>query len=114
MKHSEVRIGNLVFFNETVIEVSSDHLTSFLNGTEDFIPIPLDENWLKKFGFLEFHYPDSKSRWFSDEVLELELKRNGCFILKTFEICTVHQFQNVYLDLTRDELTIPAQTTNDY
>lgn len=108
MKHSEVRIGNLVDFKGAVIEVSALHLNFFLNGTEQYSPVPLNEEWLKKLGFQEFHYPESTSRWFSDDVLEIEQKKDGRLILKSFEINAVHQFQNVYLDLLGDELAIPA------
>ena len=104
MKASEVRIGNFVFSGEKLIEVTPHDLSLFLSRDIELNPVPLNEEWLRKFGFEEFNYPDSKSRWFSDDVIELERKRNGCFILKTFEICFVHQFQNVYLDLTGDEL----------
>ena len=106
MKAVEVRIGNFLFNQDQVTEVSADILNSFLKGDVSLSPIPIGEEWLKRFGFYEIRYENSKSKWFTDEVLELELKRNGCYIFKTFEICYVHQFQNVYLDLTQDELAI--------
>ena len=109
MKLSEVRIGNFVWWNGVVVKVTSELLHAFISGTADFEPVPLDQDWLRKFGFLEFNYPDSRSRWFSDDVLELELKRDNTYILKTFEIKSVHQLQNVYLDLTGDELTIAEE-----
>lgn len=104
MKASELRPGNFVLKQDQVIEVTPEILISFWEKDSDLSPIPIDEQWLKRFGFEEIKYADSKSKWFSDDVLELELKRNGCFIFKTFEIAYVHQFQNVYLDLTGDEL----------
>jgi hypothetical protein len=103
---AELRIGNFVFCDDKLTQVNINILISFCNGTIVLNPIPLDKEWLKKFGFYEFHYEDNKSEWFSDDVIEMEHKRTGSFIFKTFEITSVHQFQNVYLDLLADELSI--------
>jgi hypothetical protein len=118
MEASELRIGNLVLFNNTDIGtvtgiegfVSGQFKISINNRIDikyycDVIkPIPLTEEWLLKFGFkldgdyyvngqwlFEF-YPDG----FSDFLID-----NTAIPIKH-----VHQLQNLYHALTQTELVI--------
>ena len=119
MKANELRIGNLVEYKITddlderiewweVSEIDSEDL-KIIDDDDDYRPIPLTEEWLKKLGF--------------------ELKY-GCFLLSTnrgtilieedlAQISSVishdgfmapckyvHQLQNLYFALTGSELTV--------
>lgn len=111
MKTTELRIGNYIMANGKQINVGhiQDNFYGILingNGvdTEIYAPIPLNEEWLLKFGFTEevgnvFHVDD----WFF--VLK---KLKGNFIFPAFwhvKIRYVHQLQNLYFALTGKELT---------
>lgn len=114
MEARELRLGNL-FMNcqGGFQEVELSHLDYLLNndfqpGNEAMMPIPLDESWLLRFGFVD-------GKW-SDETQSHELY-SDCKILfisdardthYSFDApCNfVHQLQNLYFALTGTELTL--------
>lgn len=88
---------------------------------KEFDPIPLTEEWLKKFGFWE-KYKSSSNRWYKraeslnagcelhDCEDENTGKLKGVFLHDfSIEIMYVHQLQNLYFALTEEEL----KCTND-
>lgn len=120
MKASDLRIGNYIEHDMSVddwkvIKLGIGDLTMFWeeckNGEDrehiTYIPIPLTEEWLKKFGF-EFWgsskiFADRCDFWCLDKGIEEE-----CFYCKHLEIniVYVHQLQNIYHSLTGEELIL--------
>jgi hypothetical protein len=111
MISNELRIGNyLQDFGGNVAQVI--HLTKDKTILES--PIPLTEEWLLKFGFIQ---KKTKGRGFylNDILLRLENDKYEtiliaddpfCGHLVEQEIKYVHQLQNLYFALTGNELEI--------
>ena len=116
MERSELRLGNLVFEDETiysyginkrVVEMNLDYFNSYSDTWDMIKPIPLTEEWLKKFGFKwkntglrldKYVLRNQIDGWFmyiSNESLNF-----------TVHIKYIHQLQNLYFALTGKELTI--------
>jgi hypothetical protein len=121
MKANELRIGNLVNYNEggifKVIGIHEfgidceDEIETTYMEYENFKPIPLTEEWLLKFGFEERMFG-----WWSDVLFLRTENRNGYFYdwQKTNQttgtyIEYVHQLQNLYFALTGEELTFKSE-----
>lgn len=124
MKANELRIGNFVFDDENkpmkVARVETQECTDF-NGNDEFNviiehidknigyyeskinPIPLTEEWLKKFGFElnmdSFYVKDNNVIFFEEEGVCKFLLRGDTVTIKN-----VHQLQNLYFALTNEEL----------
>lgn len=96
INHKKVLNGDLVF-------IYADY-ESFL--PEHIIPIPLTEEWLKRFGFevFEFDYKDNQYR-FKDRLIVI---RDGHFqdYGSSVTIKYLHELQNLFFCLTGTELTI--------
>lgn len=120
MKANELRIGNLVITNDGLNEPMEGTVFNILRSYcriavdnelediqvryEDLEGIPLTEEWLLKFGFVadkmdgkEFYRGDFKIQlpvyfWWKDSSLK--------------KIKHVHQLQNLYYALTREELEV--------
>ena len=124
MNANELRIGN--YFKwistqeiDTVEEiVTYDKSTYDINSVSisDCEPVPLNEEWLLKFGFkkvndnfitIESYHYENKNCWiyFIADGFELELntlsERNN--LCRTYKY--VHQLQNLYFAITGEELT---------
>ena len=132
MKASELRIGNIVVFNNTTniiygIKYSNAYYVRFAEmwlNMEDIEPILLTEELLLKFGFEEW---DIKGEWVFEKVIfkdfDIEKKMIICssgtcsleeqenhpdvdvqkFIIRQ-DIKYVHQLQNLYFALTGKDL----------
>jgi hypothetical protein len=131
MKTNELRIGNLVNYNnlansvrgidETYIELF-DNTYAYIDNIE---PIPLTGDWLEKFGFKSI---DKQSNLFySSKLIRITLPTSrctsgvcyvsvrGCKVFNNenyfraginLKIKYVHQLQNLYFVLTGKELKI--------
>lgn len=114
MKVTELRIGNTLqrsdgsIFNVTIHDLELIH-TWIAN--ERLLPqgIPLTEEWLLKFGLTQNEY----GFFAKDHELNIlfDLNDNGIDLIDwegntitTNKIQYVHQFQNLYFDLTDEEL----------
>jgi len=119
MKATELRIGNHIKWNTTkgvVSVIDGDNDMIAINemaerSTEEFEPIPLTEEWLKRFGFVKvadncwlvgngFYIDLKEGRLDSHLVYWIDVKSQDDFII----IEHVHQLQNLYFALTGEEL----------
>jgi hypothetical protein len=123
MKAKDLRIGNLVYFNEELLKFDFESGWNF-----DFIkPIPLTEEWLLKFGFEKVIYESDETGY--NNHYELDIKGVGLIsylddfscalfgskesskdelgFLPNWDNCKhVHSLQNLYFALTGQELTL--------
>jgi len=105
LKQSDLRVGNYILRDGKQIQVTA--MTIFCLG-KHHQPITLTEEWLLKFGFKKDGFLNSANRWMSIFNQPL-IQGNGYFTIPNYpltEIHYVHQLQNLYYDLTREELTI--------
>ena len=134
MKANELRIGNLVWLKchhhpVSVEQIYKDDIDELVwiatdlhegESLEDYDPIPLTEEWLVKFGFIEDNYgvfyttKDGSNN--SDSIIQMWAKK--CLVEQwdisigqefgdTKNVCFiqfVHQLQNLYYALTVEEL----------
>ena len=118
MKVTELRIGNLVYFEYQVVDINIGDFHIIEKESKFFKPIPLTEEWLLKLGF-ELHSDYIEDRWFVIKTrkrgvtLEISLKLKRSMLMNDnvdfcdiWNIKYVHQLQNLYFALTGKELTI--------
>lgn len=119
MKANELRIGNLITYNNevfavfgfdnSIIKLRAQWAVSIVNAD----PIPLTEEWLLKFGF-ERHWEDDWANPYyiltgwgicinADNMQPAEF---GFEDVVKYKLQFVHQIQNLYFALTGEELTI--------
>jgi len=115
MKANELRIGNFVKGKEmnvywTVEAIDGNSIFSYgkWRSLDAFEPIPLNEEFLLKFGFEE------EEGWFKKKRLLLFNIRNMYFTtpsrdIVSVDVTAVHQLQNLYHALTGEELTLKNQ-----
>ena len=131
MKVNDLRIGNLLLFENETQEVSSIHSdnTIRLKKTKDdkchgcynvdtvtIEPIPITEEWLLKFGF---YYQSSDKNYVvkskqennnsikkidGDWCYNNDYSDASCYFVR--ELRYVHELQNLYYALNDEELTI--------
>ena len=109
----QLRIGNFVEYEGEIYEIDTiSKLFPTLNtvafgigvvGWDNLNPIPLNEEWLLKFGFIKEY------KWYYKNGLRLtligDLYFRGNFPIKA-DIKYVHSLQNLYFALTNEELAI--------
>jgi hypothetical protein len=125
MKNKDLRIGNITNFGIVCEILNTDMSNSFRvkdeDGCEykscwaDIQPIPLTEDWLIKFGFinskLDYYTIDELEFRFYFTYVGLSERRDYHFILYNnlnpigCDVKHVHQLQNLYFALTGEELT---------
>jgi hypothetical protein len=126
MESKELRIGNLLLDNDKIIcevkEIRENYiLTNSLDNFKTLVaqiglyePIPLTEEWLLRFGFVECL--DNYILDISQRISLVYFDRNECqfsiiqdvnneIALKFGAVKYVHQLQNLYFALTGEELT---------
>ena len=108
MKPSELRIGNWVFNKaherKQIKEVYQD--------ASVYDPIPLNHEWLDRFGFILENGEYSKNYKLDDQWFSLDIRKwyDGVYRMICNSGCTgskllyVHQLQNLYHALTGKEL----------
>jgi hypothetical protein len=124
---NELRIGNFVDFGE-VTSLSAKNINVikknwlFTCDYEDVNPIKLTEEWLIKFGFInvknyqKYKSGQSSKSWINRSFyirIDLEKFNNEDYFSFCFRygsvtlfICSVHELQNLYFSLTKEELTL--------
>ena len=55
MKSNELRLGNLLYINQTVVTVNYNTFRSISLKKINLKPIPLTEEWILKFGFYKYY-----------------------------------------------------------
>lgn len=113
MKANELRIGNYVLINDTLVQMKSFHgLCNIESKPEEFEPIPLTEEWLIKFGLFKnnnawvLNKPSSDIRKFEFSIWK-DLTYNTAELQP--DIKHVHQLQNLYFALTGEELKTSSE-----
>jgi len=112
MKATELRIGNLVKYNDGGIfkvigiynfglDVEDDIEVTYMEY-ENFSAIPITEEWLLKFGFEKKYknYEKGYFMFFKGSCSRISYKLS----LIGINIKYVHQLQNLYFALTGEEL----------
>jgi hypothetical protein len=136
MDARELRIGNLVLFNDAIKKIAVINEISIAWYNEDknqyfthlgccvslglIQPIPLTEQWLVKLRFEEYKemplpFSDRKA-WFIGEENKMFIWSSGFvfkrlpdgFIIIAENINQVHKLQNLYFALISEELTIKS------
>ena len=122
MRATELRIGNKLFRGGVVVDIDARSIFDIWeNDPEEYgyRPIPLNEDWLLKFGFSRTIYSkDSgykqygKGRSNFDFMFSIECNERPQFYLSNIrvKIDNVHQLQNLYFALTGEELTLNKDT----
>jgi len=126
MISSDLRIGNLLYSDryKREVEVTAIEQTGvkvygdfFIEGAYNLKPIPLDEDWLIKFGFeysdeeemyLNKYIQDIGSLYFSkyDYIIRIEIYSRRNTSVPFRHVKHVHKLQNLYYSLTGEELKI--------
>lgn len=124
MNTQELRLGNLVIADdEKTYKVSSiseykitvdDEVLSGWWMLDEIHPIPLTEEWLRKFGFNKWEENTDGAIWGIiigyDVCEDLKIvqwyKGERRFERRYLSIKSVHQLQNLFFALTGNELTI--------
>ena len=122
MKKEELMYGNkLLFLNEVVTfshisQIREDGIfwiktiePKIDSKSFHFKPIPITEEWLLKFGFVQSQDIDTifglklNDFWY---INEFQIRNNFNSILLDFELKYVHQLQNLYFALTGTHLKL--------
>ena len=104
----ELRIGNWVINSilKKKVKVSCHTFTEIIELDGQYSPIPIDEKWLKDFGF---PFEETINAW-TNGYYDILINNNRKFIIDEIYNCPeieyVHQFQNLYFVLTGKKLTI--------
>ena len=133
MDPKEVRIGNLVNYNEDgygfddyVVIIEPHEIHTYRTIAEriknaEFHPIPITPEWLERLGFEKRISPKGHENWvmYSQHHFAFVLREITPFIGFTYhsygtdhslQIDHVHQLQNLYHALTGQELTVKELT----
>lgn len=119
MKASELRIGNWLLFNDSLVTIIPQHLIMLSDSRHWFRakPIPLTEKWLKDFGFvtpIQRHGVYIKGRLQIYGIMSYLIEEDTLrahFIPNKLEY--VHQLQNLYFALTGEELALDLAKQTD-
>mgnify|MGYP003670777804 CR=1 FL=1 len=126
---NQKEVGTITGMQSAVSKQCYIYLNNRINSVldlEEIKPIPLTDEWLFKFGFIKMknyrtkQLGHSKYDWFKDntQFFSIEKHHSGDFNegetfypTFTFNNCSfalqyVHQLQNLYFSLTKDELKI--------
>ena len=118
MKPEELRIGNWVQYGGCLVNKGLPHeieAVDFWDGTQDYRPLPLTEEWLLKFGF-------KKDKTWTGDVFENKKGDRVCLGAQMYVASesvkvdcpkNVHQLQNLYYALTGEELKIKDASTEE-
>ena len=108
MEEKELRIGNYVNIEDTILRID---LQELYYNSSIMTPIPLTEEWLLKLGFESMYskyivkagdYYNSIKQDYGKWIYSYDESDAGCYELK--EIKYVHELQNLYFAFNDKEL----------
>jgi len=113
LQAKELRIGNYILakfgieWSEDII--SCGHYLDVINTRDKYLikPIPITEDWLLKFGFVNVGDYFKKGILYVEQSEGMDFKT--CTLVDSeceLDIKYVHSLQNLYFALTNEELTI--------
>lgn len=105
MGEQELRIGNLVEIDGSVLELNRKRFEYAVckDCCSGIKPIPLTEEWLLKFGFKEVEGVFVKRYLKLLAIRDLYWRANFPIIV---DVIHIHQLQNLYFALTGEELEL--------
>ena len=106
---NELRLGNLFILRGKIVEFDDNLMHSVIyGGLEGSEPIPLTEECLLKFGFEKFveHTPSfGHDDIYRKRYIDINGRYNQ-YHFRNILIESVHELQNLYFALTKEELTM--------
>lgn len=128
MEANELRLGTSIKFcnSDRIVTVNPQVIQRIFNGSEDYEPIPLTEEWLLKFGFeSSVGFEDQKYDPDDEYANQFEYTLDSGISHRDFICCPskgwvikigdyddeleiryVHEFQNLFFALKGKELTL--------
>ena len=113
MTARELRIGNYVYDTKSEVNIINLEALTYIckEPLNQVKPIPLTEEWLLRFGFIECSDNGElkgNDRFFINSKLKgsIGLSPKFTYSLTGTRLYYVHQLQNLYYALTGEELTI--------
>lgn len=114
MKINDLRIGNYISFkNGNILQINE--INDNINGKsiQYYLPIPLTEEWLIKFGIEKISVNEYSFCGFvlvkkSDFCFFLDTENGYGSIMLIEEIKHVHHLQNIYFVFSGKELKLPT------
>ena len=132
MKATELRLGNIVFGMLGAPNIITELRMSANDSDEESMNIPITEEWLKDFGFKnDFgkHWTKSIGKDYSEgqliisysfsredkEAFQVSQGTGGdnCIWIYPPKPKYVHELQNLYYALTKEELVLAVTTKNE-
>ncbi len=112
MKANELRIGNIITntIDKEVFPCQLGDIENIINGWTSYEPIPLTEEWLNRFGFEKTGNYKHTKRMFSVVLWITEADYFFHWTEGNTRIQHVHELQNLYFDITGEELELKEQT----
>ena len=118
IKASELRIGNMVYFRGKETSICLFDFATWLDtNPELYSPIPLTEEWLKRFGFKQggisatmgyssytYFLNEFTISYNTFEGMGCKMEGDDEFVYYMNKIKFVHQLQNIYYFLEGNEL----------
>ena len=108
----DLRIGNKVDLYGSIATIETVDFAGIGIAIKEGKPIPLTEEWLLKFGFVYTDDVENLNRDYKLQEFEIQLHLDVndficCNTIPNYvQIKYVHQLQNLYFDLTNEELTL--------
>lgn len=108
--------GNTIFIQPEPAINDTTLIPKEVNGNYSISPIPITEKWLERFGFVKYYHEDRDSDYYwkgeiliyayrTGELYFASENDNGCYpIVNTSEIKYVHELQNLYFALIKEEV----------
>lgn len=109
---NELRVGNLLLTSSgTIVPIRGGGIAAIESGQLIMHPIPLTPEWLERMGWQVVDQGSGPYYWLEKQCwFHIHLSADGSlyanFNNNTVLIKSLHHLQNIYLDLTGEQLTI--------
>lgn len=102
MEAKELRIGNKIMRHGLVVTTDEQTFWDIKNHPEQYEPIPITEDWMIRLGFKRL----GKDTFYLGSV-KIHHRKRGFVLAKRYrDLIYVHELQNLYYALTKEELQI--------